>query len=379
MSIIKLDWKRSVDDRFYYQEDGITYYQINNSNELCVCRDNTDRDNDILEKISVTPGKRGSYRDKTVFIPAGDYRVTTMLININDDSYNRFCIHLPSFIERFYYSDDYVNSIKRSEKLDIIFTDNHPFCHWNDFQLSMFGFFSKDKKELFRYRTIGKEENGRDVELPDGLQTIHNYAFMFAEIGTLLIPASVREIGKKAFLNAKINNIVFEGKWTAGIDPKAFSGMEYIGGIRINDTAQNISSYNNLLEAVDNDCRKLTLSAPSICQEDSPAIGYIRVTQIYYSDGYITRWNDIRHNEGIIDINTRHIVSVKEYKIPTYIPVTGSIIMLHGANNDHQHYCYIVYEPVEIVLQKIDIAVKQLNASGCTVDELIDRIQNKIK
>ena len=373
MSIIKLDRKRSIDDRFSFKYEDLTYYQINDSNELCVRIDGTKAIGDIQKDISIAPKERGTYHFRD-----GDYRVTTMLINIDNNKMHDTYIGVPSCIERVYFSDHCVSRVPDYCVPDLYFKDNHPFFKCDDFPLWEIGVFSKNKTELFKYR-IRNNKNRLEVKLPDDLQTIHNYAFMYAGIGTLRIPASVTEIGKKAFLNAKINNIVFEGKWTAGIDPEAFTGMKYIGGIWINDTAQNISSYNNLLEAVDNDCRKLTLAAPSICKEASPAIGYIRATQAYYSDGYRTRWNDIRHNEGIIDINTRHIVSVKEYEIPTYIPVTGSKIMLHGSNNDHQHYCYIVYEPVEMVLQKIDTAVKQLNATGCTVDELIDRIQNKIK
>ncbi len=375
MSIIKLDGKRSIDDRFSFKYEDLTYYQINNSNELCVRIDGTGYIGDIQKDISIAPRERGTYH-----FHDGDYRVTTMLMNMNyNDYHNIDQIKVPLYIERVYFSDICVKSIHERYVPDLFSNDNHPFFKCDDFELWGIGVFSKNKTELFKYRI--SHNKGRDVELPYGLQTIHNYAFMFAEIGTLRIPASVREIGKKAFFNAKINNIVFEGKWTAGIDPEAFTGMKHIGGIRINDNAQNISSYNNLLEAVDNDYKKLTLAAPCICKEDSPVIGYIRATQAYYSDGYRTRarWNDILHNEGIIDINTRYIVSVKEYKIPTYNPVKGSQIMLHGADNDHQHYCYIVYEPVEMVLQKIDNAVKKLNAIGCTVDELIDRIQNKIK
>ena len=49
-----------------------------------------------------------------------------------------------------------------------------------------------------------------------------------------------------------------------------------------------------------------------------------------------------------------------------------------GSDRDQLHYDYIVYEPVEMVLAKIDKATKELNATGCTVDELIDRINNRI-
>ena len=237
---------------------------------------------------------------------------------------------------------------------------------------------SLDKNELFSYGFF-REEEKKDINLPDKLNVIHSYAFMCAEIKTLRIPAAVTEIGKGAFLNANIDNIIFEGKWTEDIDPEAFTNLKVSGSIRINDTAQNVSLYNELLKAVDNDCNRLILAAPHPCEEEvSPSIGYIRVTQAYYH-GYPSGWNNIIHNEGIIDINSLYIVSVKDYEIPTYIPVKGSFITLYEIDNDKRLIGVIVYEPKEMVLEKIDAAVKQINATGSTVEELIDRIKTKIK
>lgn len=382
MSIIKLDQKRSVNTDNYVIRNGIRYYQISESDEMCakICGELKDTDlRSVIHITSVDLDLDLSDRLKKVKkdFSHQKYRVTTILANINFDTssiYKRG-IFIPDFIERIYFSHDSENPIELNHIPFLQLTKNNPFFEYT----FPYMLLSSEKSELFKYIFDDQQYNICDVTLPDGIETIHSFAFVNAEIDTLRIPASVTEIGRKAFFKAKINNLVFEGKWTDGIDPEAFTGMQCKGSIRFNDNAQNIKSYNNLLEAVGNDCRKLTLAVPDICKEDSPAIGYIRATQAYYSEGYMARWNDIRHNEGIIDINTRYIVSVKEYEIPTYTPVTGSKIMLHGSNRDQQHYCYIVYEPVEMVLQKIDTAVKQLNATGCTVDELIDRIQNKVK
>ena len=369
MQLIKLDKKRSYDASRTYEKDELTYYKINDTDEACVLVNEPDDIGKIEERICVPPIEDdGSFAKllKDHSIPEGEYRVTTMLINKRKVVFN-MADEIPDFIQRVYFSKESLSEYTSSSIL--LANSEHPFlCD------GIWGLYSKDKTELFHYC----QKNVSEINFPDCIQTIHSYAFVNAEIGTLRIPATVTEIGKGAFLNAKIGNVIFEGKWTEDIDPEAFSNLKVLGSIRINDTAQNVSSYNELLNAVGSDCRKLILAAPDICKEESSSIGYIRVTQAYYSNNYY-RWNNIQHNEGIIDINTRYIVSVKEYEIPTYLPVKGSVIALSGVDNDRQQYYIIVYEPKETVMKKIDTAVKQINASGCTIDELIDRIKNNIK
>lgn len=395
MNIIRLDQQRFCNTDKFYIEDPLMYYRINESDELCA-RINYPEDADsIKENVAVKPIKVTNFKSsmrRSRSISIGDYRVTSILVNIDPEKlwqrhvedrnyeYRDKKVYVPSHIERIYFSDLYVNSHQGGHTFPqfIFHEDTSLFLYRYNKEAT--GVFSNDKTEFFFYNKIETEfDEYIDVTLPEGLKTIHSYAFMNAKIGTLRIPASVTEIGKKAFLHAHIKTIDFEGQWTNNIDPEAFVDLKCEEGIRINDSAQNISSYNDLLEAVDKDCNKLTLAAPRLCEEESPTIGYIRATQVYYQDGYLRRWNNVMHNEGIIDINTRYIVSVKEYDIPTYTPIKGSIITLYGLDNDCQHYYIIVYEPFEMVLKKIDTAVKQINATGCTVDELIDRIKNRIR
>lgn len=381
MKTITLDKTRSCNTEKSVYLDGLTYYQINDSDELCVCVNKPEDTANIQGKIPVTdttPSRRNSHTYTS--IPIGEYRVTAILLM---DSKYECVVNIPDFIGRVYFSEKCANSIKEDHHSSSIYIPTLEISDSSSFfeplyRLWQIGTFSKDRKELFKYRFDAFNFDKKDINLPDNLETIHSYAFMFAEIGTLRIPASVKEIGKGAFFNAKIDNIIFEGKWTDNIDPEAFTGLEVSGSIRFNDTAQNITSFNELLAAVKNDCNKLTLAACDPCEEESPSIGYIRTTQAYYRNGYIFGWNNVKHNEGIIDLNTRYIVSVKEYEIPTYTPVLGTIITLVGSDRDQLHYDYIVYEPVEMVLAKIDKATKGLNATGCTVDELIDRINNRI-
>lgn len=375
--MIELDKKRSYNKSVYSRRDELHYYQINDSDEVCVCIEDPEAIERIKENISVTSSDENFFNDN---LPIGDYRVTAILLM---DSKYECVVKIPDFIERVYFSEECANSIKENFHSSSIYIPTLEISDGNSFfeplyRLRQIGTFSKDRKELFKYRFDAFNFDKKDVNLPDDLETIHSYAFMFAEIGTLRIPASVKEIGKGAFFNAKIDNIIFEGKWTNDIDPEAFAELEVSGSIRVNDIAQNITSFNELLAAVENDCHRLTLAACEPCEEDSPSIGYIRATQAYYRNGYIVGWNNVKHNEGIIDINTRFIVAVKEYEIPTYTPVLGTIITLVGSDRDQLHYDYIVYEPVEMVLAKIDKATKELNATGCTVDELIDRINNRI-
>lgn len=387
----KLDGQRTYDERRSYGK----YYRINDSDELCVRIDIPEDAESIQKSITVTPieGDSSSSRIRRARqISPGNYRVTSMLVNIDnellwqkqreDENYDpdNTEINVPSHIERIYFSELIVQSYNDYNYFPHLIIDENSSLYLEHYNENKTGVFSNDKTEFFKYDMVDRKlDEYVDITLPDGLKTIHNYAFMNAKIETLRIPASVNEIGKKAFLYAKIKNIIFEGQWTGNIDPEAFDYLTCEVSIRINDTAQKIDLFNELLEAVGNDCKKLTLAAPLLCKETSPAIGYIRATQVYYRDSYFMRWNNTMHNEGIIDINTRYIVSVKEYDIPTYTPVKGSIITLYGCDNDRQHYCVIVYEPVDMILKKIDTAVRQINATGCTIDELIDRIKNKIK
>ena len=393
---VRLDQQRFCNTDKLYNED-LIYYRINESDELCASILFPDEADRIKESVTVKPIEgentlRSLRRARS--ISPGDYRVTTILVNIDpkwlwrrqvaenfENEYRDKKVYVPRHIERIYFSDLYVNSYVEGGYTfpQFIFHEDTPL-YLCTYSKEATGVFSNDKTEFFFYNIIEKKSNEYiDVILPEGLKTIHNYAFMNAKIETLRIPASVTEIGKKAFLHAHIKTIVFEGQWTDNIDPEAFVDFKCEEGIRINDSAQNISSYNDLFEAVDEDCNKLTLAAPRLCKEESPTIGYIRATQVYYWEGYRRRWNNVMHNEGIVDINTRYIVSVKEYDIPTYTPIKGSIITLFGFDGDCQHYSVIVYEPLEMVLEKIDTAVRQINATGCTVDELIDRIKNRIK
>lgn len=388
MSIIKLDQKRSYNDEkyVYFSEFGrdYYYYQINDSDELC-CFVNSLYDiktaKEIGEKISVKPS---SIEDNPSTID-GEFRVTTMLINIycgsNEFKYftsDRY-IYLPPFIERVYFSERCVKSTSRHYFPRLAITgDNRNICQvcadtFEDMDRQLF--FSGDKKELFQYWEYDNNKTSQNIILPDGLETIHKFAFMSAKkIKTLHIPASVKEIGKGAFLNAEIEEIVFDGKWTTDIDADAFSGLKVTDHtvdphmcidicvhthIWIRDTAQNMCSLTDFRKAIQSiECKTLSLVAPDLCNENSPEIGCIRVTQSYYQDVYSKTWNEAIHNEGIVDIKISDIKDIEEYDIPTFKPVKGSKIVLHDTDSDHLHLCHIVYEPIEMIRQKICTARK---------------------
>ena len=265
MQLIKLDKKRSYDAA----KHSYSYYQINNSDELCV-HISSPNYGEIKERVILSPieGISGFEKLKRGTIPEGEYRVTTMLIDFDGERNwkdlfsgelqnpledKHFKVKVPKHIERVYFSDNCTKDYRtQCIELDV----DADGCLLNNE-----GVFSSDRKEMFSYGIFS--ESGKDIVLPDCLNVIHSYAFMCAKIKTLRIPATVTEIGKGAFLNAKIDNIIFEGKWTADIDPEAFSNLKVSGSIRINDTAQNVSAYNELLEAVGGDCKKLILAAPS--------------------------------------------------------------------------------------------------------------------
>ena len=132
----KLDGQRSYDESRSYGK----YYRINDSDELCVRIDFPEEAESIQESIIVAPieGDSSSSRlRRACRISPGNYRVTSMLVNIDDveiwrrhmkDSdydYNKTDINVPSHIERIYFSDLTINSYKDSDHFPQLVVDEN--------------------------------------------------------------------------------------------------------------------------------------------------------------------------------------------------------------------------------------------------------------
>lgn len=99
---------------------------------------------------------------------------------------------------------------------------------------------------------------------------------------------------------------------------------------------------------------EIIYAAPSLCREESIVPGYIKATA--------WKMNNHQRNDEIVEINSRFIVSVEPEKIECYNPTTGSVI--HCASNGiEMHQSIHVYEPVDMIMDKINKSVSRIDAN----------------
>lgn len=156
--IITLDKTRSCNTEKYFRLDGLTYYQINDSDELCVCIKGPDDTVKIQETITVTDSTVDDKFFNSAVIPIGKYRVTTILLLFAD---YKLCISIPDFIQRVYFSEKCANSIvedyhSSSSYIPMLeISSSNSFFEYKNTLLWRFGNFSSNNKELFKYRFDG--------------------------------------------------------------------------------------------------------------------------------------------------------------------------------------------------------------------------------
>ena len=231
-------------------------------------------------------------------------------------------------------------------------------------------------------------ENVTSVIMPDGLTTIENWAFVDCKrldsiiitesvetikedafqkyYGRIVFPSTVKRIKKQAWSQVgfpTLLNLDFQGAIPDTND--AFESCE-ISTLRVNMPRKSVNLPEDIKKALSSCQRFFDLqpggnkisilviySSPKPCEEPSLVPGYIKVTKAYRDNGF---GND---TDELIDINTKYIVSVEPVDINRYHPVKGSIIRCtQNANKGHCEYT--VYEPCNMVLQKIDASLRML-------------------
>ena len=90
---------------------------------------------------------------------------------------------------------------------------------------------------------------------------------------------------------------------------------------------------------------QIIFNVPALCEEQSIIPGYIRAT-LAYRDGYEVY-------DVISEINTKYIVSMHPEEITLRNqPVMGTRIHM-ASNGIERHQTLVVYEPMEMIAEKI--------------------------
>lgn len=152
----------------------------------------------------------------------------------------------------------------------------------------------------------------------------------------------------------------------------AFSNS-YIDKLRINQPRKNCKIPSDILKALHMDNPRhnwsIVYAAPELCEEESSIPGYIRVTKaldntVEYAD----------HDGDIIDLNTKYIVSVEPADIERYHSVKGSIIRCIPNAYEGETKFY-VYEPCDMVKQKISTSLRMLSEQVGGVAGLLNQLE----
>ena len=114
---------------------------------------------------------------------------------------------------------------------------------------------------------------------------------------------------------------------------------------------------------------KVIFAAPALCEEDSSVPGYIRVTARLRNKYRLIDQISGKDKDIIVSLNTRYIGSVEPFDIETYTPCVGSLVHIVTTGVE-THYTYVVYEPVETIMEKIRQTREHLD-----LESMIDRIR----
>jgi hypothetical protein len=184
-------------------------------------------------------------------------------------------------------------------------------------------------------------------------------------IQTIKIHANVKRLRDLSVFHRNLSVLDFMGNIpeTNGI----FSDSS-IENLRVNTSRKKTTIPDDILAALhlDDSQRRgnVTFAAPELCEEPSKVAGYIRAT--------------LAKNDEIVDINTKYIVSVEPYKLERYTPLTGSLITCAPCNRETS-YQIVVYEPCEMILQKVEESLASLSQKVGGVAGLLNLLETLCK
>ena len=223
-----------------------------------------------------------------------------------------------------------------------------------------------------------------EIMIPQGVTKIAERAFNDCEnIKSLIIPNSMISInpsyGTRKKEKGRIKRLVLSVLDFQGTIPETNDtfARSKISVLRINQPRKNCKIPSDILSALDMDNPRhnwsIVYAAPEYCEEVSSIPGYIRVTKaldntVEYAE----------HDGDVIDINTKYIVSVEPADIKRYKPVKGSIIR-YAQNAYERGVEYCVYEPYDMVLEKIETSLHMLSEQVGGAAGLLNQLETLLK
>lgn len=159
-----------------------------------------------------------------------------------------------------------------------------------------------------------------------------------------VVPESVDTI----FVRRGVRELVIEG------NPHNVFLHEKPDKLKINAPLKQVNADNIVRlykETFDKDRERYVFNVPELCEENSRIPGYIRAT-LAFRDG-------VEVYDEITEINTRFIVSMSSVEITHRDhPVVGTRVHM-ASNGIERHQTLVVYEPMEMIAEKIARAVIQ--------------------
>lgn len=255
-------------------------------------------------------------------------------------------------------------------------------------------------------------ENLKSVHIPSSIKIIEKNAFFDCKnLDTLCFPAlsSIQSIADSQIIDrdntyVKFSNLVFDGGFPK--TERLFAGREFdkifindktvlksfpgtnhtfedcsIQELRINLAKKNCDKIpEDIISSLHLDSREdaghIIYAAPERCEETSSVPGYIRVTKALIHVPLKERYE---HDGDVFDINTKYIISVEPIDIvERYHPVKGSIIRC-ASNAYERGVEYCVYEPYDMVLEKIETSLHMLSEQVGGAAGLLNQLETLIK
>ena len=202
---------------------------------------------------------------------------------------------------------------------------------------------------LRRYN--GREMETHQFEEDDPKQTVTRKQFEDARIVAVELiagfgekkPAVIPDTVDTLFVNSDVDELIIEGNPKNIFFKDKLAGKKVVVNAGIQEVSKALLEYYKLPR--DRNAEQIIFNVPALCEEQSIIPGYIRAT-LAYRDGYEVY-------DVISEINTKYIVSMHPEEITLRNqPVVGTRIHM-ASNGIERHQTLVVYEPMEMIAEKI--------------------------
>lgn len=206
---------------------------------------------------------------------------------------------------------------------------------------------------------FGNDENNKPWVQIENIPSGSYALYCRNDVGFMQIPSYIKKIVSSQVPKVNISVLDFAGE-ISETDGDVFANCK-IKKLRINTPRKQTIIPEDIGSALDNTkFSTVVYAVPELCNEESQVSGYIRCT--------------LARNDELVDINTKYILSVEPVELDCYHPHIGSRISCAVCGNE-THYDYIVYEPCDMVLKKIEHSLCQLSKRVGGIAGLLNQIE----